>query len=62
MKDLLTVEQMNAAIHDRKITSVAAVIGISYPTIKKILRGDESVTIATYRLLSDYLKSAPSGE
>ncbi len=51
----MTLEQIRAALADRKITAVAKATGINMHTLYRILRGSTEPHASTLRVLSDYL-------
>lgn len=53
---MLTIEQIRAALRDRKVPIVADATKLSRQTIYTLLRDDQAKpTPATLKLLSDYL-------
>jgi len=56
MQDLMPLSEIRTALADRRIMTVAANCGLTHPTLKRILDGDENITLNTWRKLSDYLR------
>tara|TARA_R110000782_G_scaffold202168_1_gene290804 strand:- start:126 stop:326 length:201 start_codon:yes stop_codon:yes gene_type:complete len=55
-KDLMTLEDMQEALKDKKLYVVAKATGLTYPTLKKIADGKVSNhTYSTLLKVSDYL-------
>jgi hypothetical protein len=52
---IMTLEEVRAALRDRRLTVVAAETNLSYPTVKSIFDGTTSPRYETVKLLSDYL-------
>lgn len=53
---IMTIEEVRAALRDRRLMIVAIETNLSYPTIKSILDGRTSPRYETVKLLSDYLQ------
>lgn len=57
---MLTLEQIQAALADRKAKVVAAETGLNYMTVWRIANGKETnPKFATVKVLSDYLTRKP---
>jgi len=55
--DLLSLEEIQELLQDKKLYTVAEVTGLSYPTLKKLNDGKaENYTFKTLRKVTDYLK------
>lgn len=55
---MLSIEQIQEQLGDRRLYAVAAASGVSYQTIWKIARRKHrNVTLSTVKKLSDYLES-----
>jgi hypothetical protein len=53
---LLTLEQIRAALQDRRITTVSAATGLHANTLHQIKKGkSENPSLRTITILSDYL-------
>lgn len=55
MANMYTVEQIRAAMRDRNQAEVARRTGIHPMTITKIMNGQDSMNLSTYKKLIDYL-------
>lgn len=55
MANMYTVEQIREAMRDRNQTEVARRTGIHPMTINKIMNGQDSMNLSTYKKLVDYL-------
>lgn len=54
---MLTIEQIQEQLDDRRLYAVAAASGVSYQTLWKIARRKhKNVTLSTVRKLSNYLE------
>jgi DNA-binding Xre family transcriptional regulator len=54
---MLTLEQVQAALHDRNLTKVADATGLHYDTVRRVYRGDhKQISYETIKKLSDYLR------
>ena len=54
---MMTPDQLQAALQDRRIDKVAEATGIHYNTVRRVARGEaRNPTWDTIRRLSDYLK------
>lgn len=56
MSELMPLAEIRAALAERRIMTVAAKCGLSHPTLKRIIDGDEDITLNTWRKLSAYLR------
>ena len=52
---VLTIEEIQAALKDRRLRVVAAACGLSYPTVLAVKEGKTSPSYETIKRLSDYL-------
>lgn len=56
MANILSIEQISAALKDRRLLFVANVCGVSYPTIKKLADGEQrNYNTNTLKAVSDYI-------
>lgn len=55
MADMYTVEQIREAMRDRNQAEVARRTGIHPMTITKIMNGQDSMNLSTYKKLVEYL-------
>lgn len=53
-EEILPIKTLQRKLEDRKLTLVAKRAGLSHPTVKKVARGDDDVSLRTLRCLSDY--------
>ncbi len=60
MANMYTVEQIREIMRDRNQAEVARRTGIHPMTITKIMNGQDSMNLSTYKKLVDYL--FPEGE
>jgi transcriptional regulator with XRE-family HTH domain len=59
---MMTIEEIRAALHDRKLTVVASSTGLHYNTISSIKRGEQlNPNYDTLARLSAYLSTQQSG-
>ena len=56
---IMTIEEVRAALRDRRLVVVASEVNLSYPTVKAIVDGRTSPKYETVKLLSDYLQRGP---
>lgn len=56
---MLTIEQVQVALADRKTAVVAARTGLSRETIRRIINGERRITLSTLKVLSDYISHRP---
>tara|TARA_R100001377_G_scaffold5363_1_gene3102 strand:+ start:720 stop:899 length:180 start_codon:yes stop_codon:yes gene_type:complete len=58
MQELLPIDDIRAALQDRRLTVVAEKCGLSHPTVKGIATGNEQISLTTWKKLSEYLSEA----
>lgn len=59
--DILTAEQIQGGLKDKRLYRVAEATGLSYPTVKKLAEGKElNYTIDTLKAISRYIKECPN--
>jgi hypothetical protein len=55
MDNLLPIPKIREMLADRRLTVVAANSGLTHPTVKRISKGEENISLTTWRKLSEYL-------
>ncbi len=55
---MLTLEQIQTKLKDRRLTVVSKEVGISYPTLLAISKGQSNPTHKVMQKISDYLNKA----
>jgi len=55
MDDMIPLETIRASLQDRRLTVVAEKSGLSHPTVKAVAKGNERISLNTWRKLSEYL-------
>lgn len=55
--NILNLEQIKRALEDRRLNKVAKATGLSYPTLKKLAKGEKTnYTLDTLRAISKYIQ------
>lgn len=54
---MMTLEQIKAALSDRKLREVSTRTGLSYGTIYKMSKGEGNPTYDVLKKVSDYLEA-----
>jgi hypothetical protein len=52
---MLSLEEIQKRLKDRRLTVVSEKIGVSYPTLLAISKGESNTTYKILKLVSDYL-------
>ena len=55
MDNMIPLETIRDALQDRRLTVVAQKSGLSHPTVKAVAKGNERISLNTWRKLSEYL-------
>ena len=55
MDDMIPLETIRDALQDRRLTVVAEKSELSHPTVKAVAKGNERISLNTWRKLSEYL-------
>jgi len=60
-KEILSLKEIQENLKDKRLYIVAKKIGLSYPTLKRLVKGNsQNYNYKTLKLVSDYILNQPT--
>lgn len=57
--NILPLEEIQKALEDKRLYKVAKTSGLSYPTLRKLAKGEDlNYTLGTLKAASDYIRKS----